>query len=91
MPRVALHVDCKRCGTRFDTAIRTGAESFRRGSFIANYHRCPDCGVRETYRKADYRLTDARTGVPVEVISTGSPRAATVVPPVPETPPEHGE
>jgi DNA-directed RNA polymerase subunit RPC12/RpoP len=58
--RLALLVICLRCGVRFDTAVRTDTESFRKGSFVANYHRCPACGERATYRKADYLVVDAR-------------------------------
>ncbi len=66
MARVALHVVCKGCRRLFDTKIRTDTASFRKGSFVANYHTCPHCGATETYRKADYVLLDARTGQPVE-------------------------
>jgi len=36
--------------------------SFERGTLAANYHTCPQCGARETYRKADYAITEE--GVP---------------------------
>jgi len=64
--RVALHVVCRVCGQVFDTKIRTDTESFRKGSFAANYHTCPHCGATETYRKADYVLYDARTMQPIQ-------------------------
>jgi hypothetical protein len=37
-------------------------EAFRRGTLAANYHMCPNCGVRETYRKVDYELQEALPG-----------------------------
>jgi predicted RNA-binding Zn-ribbon protein involved in translation (DUF1610 family) len=66
--RVALHVACRTCGQVFDTGLRTDTRSFARGTFAANYHTCPRCGNTDTYRKADYRLVDVRTGqeVPAE-------------------------
>ncbi|MCS7174010.1 MAG: hypothetical protein N0A24_11715 [Armatimonadetes bacterium] len=51
---------------RYDTHVRTDPESFRKGTFAANYHTCPHCGATEIYRKADYVLLDARTGEPME-------------------------
>lgn len=66
MARIALHVVCKACRHLYDTHVRTDPESFRKGTFAANYHTCPRCGATETYRKADYVLLDARTGEPVE-------------------------
>ncbi len=65
MARVALCVQCPACGTVFDTGIRTDTTSFQRGTFAANYHTCPRCGAQNTYRKADYRLLDARTAQPL--------------------------
>jgi rubredoxin len=62
MARLALHVVCNSCGHEFDTKVRTDTRSFRRGSFAANYHTCPRCGVTHTYRKGNYTLYDARTG-----------------------------
>jgi len=32
--------------------------SFDRGTLAANYHLCPHCGTRETYRKADYQIRE---------------------------------
>ncbi|GBD30948.1 hypothetical protein HRbin32_02062 [bacterium HR32] len=65
MARVALYVQCPTCGAVFDTGLRTDTGSFQRGTFAANYHTCPHCKTQETYRKADYRLVDARTGQPL--------------------------
>jgi rRNA maturation endonuclease Nob1 len=66
LARIALHVVCKACGRLFDTNIRTDPESFRKGTFAANYHTCPSCGATETYRKAEYVPRDVRTGKPAE-------------------------
>ncbi len=65
MARLALQVACRVCGEAFDTGLRTDMGSFSRGTFAANYHTCPHCGTTETYRKADYRLVDLRTGLEV--------------------------
>ncbi len=59
MARVALWVVCRHCRHRFDSGLRLDEKSFRRGTLAANYHACPNCGVRETYRKADYELEEA--------------------------------
>ena len=55
MARVALSVRCAACGHEFDTGIRMDARDFARATFAANYHACPSCGHRGTYRKDDYR------------------------------------
>lgn len=36
--------------------------NFDRATFAANYHTCPSCGNRGTYRKADYRVVEERPG-----------------------------
>jgi DNA-directed RNA polymerase subunit RPC12/RpoP len=51
---LALFVVCKACGREFDTRLRLDRRSFERGTLAANYHRCPNCGERLTYRKIDY-------------------------------------
>ncbi|MDQ7851228.1 MAG: hypothetical protein QN152_13195 [Armatimonadota bacterium] len=51
---------CKRCGREFDTGRRMDRRSFQRGTLAANYHTCPHCGARETYRKADYLTREER-------------------------------
>jgi rubredoxin len=58
----ALWVACKRCGVVFDSGLRMTRASFARGTLAANYHTCPRCGTRETYRKADYELREASPG-----------------------------
>jgi len=52
--KLALHVVCKACGREFDTRLRLDRRSFERGTLAANYHTCPHCGEKLTYRKADY-------------------------------------
>lgn len=58
MTKLALWVVCRACGTFFDTRLRMDERSFRRGTLAANYHTCPHCGVRETYRKADHAMRE---------------------------------
>lgn len=60
----ALWVHCRHCGTAFDTGLRMDERSFRRGTLAANYHTCPHCGRRDTYRKADYEWQPAPPGRP---------------------------
>lgn len=55
MARLALSVRCAACGHQFDTGIRMDARDFARATFAANYHVCPSCGHRGTYRKDDYK------------------------------------
>lgn len=62
MAALALWVVCRRCRVPFDTGLRTDERSFQRGTLAANYHACPRCGARETYRKADYELRAAPPG-----------------------------
>ncbi len=62
MGKLALWVVCGSCGREFDTGLRLDRRSFARGTLAANYHRCPFCGQRLTYRKADYRPRDETTG-----------------------------
>jgi DNA-directed RNA polymerase subunit RPC12/RpoP len=64
MAKIALWVRCQRCGAPFDTGLRLDERSFARGTLAANYHTCPHCGARETYRKADYDGRAARPGRP---------------------------
>lgn len=59
MAKFALWVTCRACGFVFDSGLRMDRASFARGTLAANYHTCPNCGVRETYRKPDYELRDA--------------------------------
>ncbi len=54
MGKLALHVICKACGREFDTRLRLDRRSFEKGTLAANYHTCPRCGRRLTYRKAEY-------------------------------------
>ncbi|OLD54853.1 MAG: hypothetical protein AUI83_07425 [Armatimonadetes bacterium 13_1_40CM_3_65_7] len=37
---------------------RLDRKSFERGTLAANYHLCPHCGQRLTYRKADYLIRE---------------------------------
>lgn len=57
--KVALWLVCRACGGEFDTRLRLDRTSFERGTMAANYHTCPHCGQRLTYRKAEYRLREA--------------------------------
>lgn len=59
MAKVALWVTCHNCGFHFDTGLRMDDRAFTRGTLAANYHTCPNCGVRATYRKVDYELKSA--------------------------------
>lgn len=59
MAKLALWVTCRACRFTFDSGLRMDRASFARGTLAANYHTCPNCGVRETYRKEDYELRDA--------------------------------
>jgi DNA-directed RNA polymerase subunit RPC12/RpoP len=54
MGKLALFVICKACGREYDTRLRLDRRSFERGTLAANYHRCPHCGQKLTYRKLDY-------------------------------------
>lgn len=58
MARLTLMVDCAACGRSFDTGIRMDRRNFDRATFAANYHTCPECGRRGTYRKEDYRIVE---------------------------------
>ena len=62
MAKFALWVTCKTCALVFDSGLRMDRTSFERGTLAANYHTCPRCGGRATYRKADYELRDAHPG-----------------------------
>lgn len=59
MGKLALYVICKNCGREYDTRLRLDRRSFARGTLAANYHTCPHCGQKLTYRKADYLVRDA--------------------------------
>jgi rubredoxin len=59
MPRLTLTVRCSHCGHEFDTGIRMEARDFARATFAANYHVCPACGRRGTYRKGDYKIGES--------------------------------
>lgn len=59
MAKVALWVACHNCGLRFDSGLQMDEKAFARGTLAANYHTCPNCGVRGVYRKADYELREA--------------------------------
>lgn len=59
MAALALWVVCAACRRPFDSGLRMDRASFERGTLAANYHTCPHCGVRATYRKADYTLRPA--------------------------------
>lgn len=59
MAGFALWVTCTACRRAFDSGLRMDRASFARGTLAANYHTCPHCGVRATYRKADYTLQAA--------------------------------
>ncbi len=58
MGKIHLWLTCKRCGRAFDTGRRMDRRSFQRGTLAANYHTCPHCGTRETYRKVDYQIRE---------------------------------
>jgi predicted RNA-binding Zn-ribbon protein involved in translation (DUF1610 family) len=60
MGKLRLWVVCKSCGREFDTRLRMDRVSFARGTLAANYHVCPDCGERHTYRKVDYLVREER-------------------------------
>lgn len=62
MAAEALWVACRQCRVPFDTGLRMDRRSFQRGTLAANYHTCPRCGARETYRKVDYELRRAMPG-----------------------------
>jgi len=54
MSKLRLTVVCKACGREFETPLRLDRRSFEKGTLAANYHTCPYCGERRTYRKSDY-------------------------------------
>ncbi len=56
MAKFALWVTCKACRFVFDSSLVMDQTAFDRGTLAANYHSCPRCGTRATYRKADYEL-----------------------------------
>lgn len=62
MAKVSLWVRCHTCGVHLDTGLRMEDRAFTRGTLAVNYHTCPNCGVRDAYRKADYELRQAPVG-----------------------------
>jgi DNA-directed RNA polymerase subunit RPC12/RpoP len=62
VPPLILTIRCEHCGREFDTGIRMAQRNFARATFAANYHVCPECGHRGSYRKEDYRLAPAPAG-----------------------------
>ena len=54
MAKLHLWLVCRSCGREFDTRLRLDRKSFERGTMAANYHACPHCGERLTYKKAEY-------------------------------------
>jgi rubredoxin len=59
MAGLALWIRCRTCGRVFDSGLRMDRVSFERGTLAANYHTCPHCGTRATYKKEDYELRAA--------------------------------
>jgi len=64
MSRLRLLVRCSGCGREFDTGIRMDRRNFARATFAVNYHLCPACGHRGTYRKEEYVLKDGPAAFP---------------------------
>ncbi len=62
MGKLQLWLVCKSCGREFDTRVRLDHRSFERGTMAANYHTCPHCGRKLTYKKADYLAREERPG-----------------------------
>lgn len=62
MGKLSLWVACKACGREFDTRMRLDRKSFERGTLAANYHLCPYCGQRLTYKKVDYLTREQPPG-----------------------------
>ena len=58
MAKLALWLVCRSCGREFDTRLRLDQKSFGRGTMAANYHTCPYCGERLTYKKAEYLVRE---------------------------------
>lgn len=58
MGKLRLGVICKQCGREFDTQLVLDRKSFAKGTLAANYHTCPHCGERLTYKKADYLISE---------------------------------
>lgn len=54
MGKLQLWLRCRACGREFDTRLRLDRRSFERGTMAANYHTCPHCGEKQTYRKVEY-------------------------------------
>jgi hypothetical protein len=57
--KIALWVACHTCGREFTSGLQMDERAFAKGTLAANYHACPHCGARGTYRKSDYQLRDA--------------------------------
>lgn len=62
MAKLQLWLVCRSCGREFDTRLRLDRKSFERGTMAANYHTCPHCGERLTYRKDEYVIKEADKG-----------------------------
>lgn len=62
MGKLQLWLVCTSCGRKFDTRLRLDRKSFERGTMAANYHTCPHCGQRGTYRKAEYIIREDQQG-----------------------------
>ncbi len=58
MAKLRLWLVCQFCRREFETGLRLDRKSFERGTLAANYHTCPHCGRRGTYRKADYLVRE---------------------------------
>lgn len=54
MGKLQLWLVCRSCGQEFDTRLRLDRRSFEMGTLAANYHACPHCSQRMTYRKPDF-------------------------------------
>lgn len=62
MGKLRLQVVCKGCGRQFDTGLVMDRRSFEQGTLAANYHACPHCGQRLTYKKAEYIVKEELRG-----------------------------
>ncbi|MDQ7829550.1 MAG: hypothetical protein QN122_02820 [Armatimonadota bacterium] len=64
MGKLRLSVVCKACGRTYFTGRRMDRRSFEQGTLAANYHTCPHCGVRATYRKSEYLVEEEGPAAP---------------------------
>lgn len=62
MGKLHLWVTCKHCGRDYNTRLVIDRKSFEKGTLAANYHTCPHCGQRLTYKKADYLAREEPRG-----------------------------